>query len=262
MTNLCTPRYFFPALVAGLLLLPGCQRQEAESGADKAAAVAPAVTEQAPAAVDHVVEATPAAGRIHGKVTDVIEAAGYTYVQVDTGSQKLWAAGPATPFKKGDMIAFSTGMPMKNFHSKSLDRDFDLLYFVDAFITDKGAAETSITEPHGGIAGTNLAAAPEPGISKAEGGQSIADIYAQKEALADKSVKVRGKVMKVTPAVLGKNWIHIKDSSTGVDLTVTTAGMAEKGDIVLIEGKLGLNKDFGYGYVYDVIVEDAGVTVE
>jgi len=261
MINLCTPRHFFPVLISGLLLLPGCQRQEAEPGADKPA-VAPAVTEQAPAAVSHVAKTAPVAGRIHGKVIDVIEAAGYTYVQVDTGSQKLWAAGPSTSFQKGDMIAFSTGMPMKNFHSKSLDRDFDLLYFVDAFITDKGVAETGITEPHGGLAEQNQTAAPVAGVNKAEGGQSIADIYAQKEALADKPVKVRGKVVKITPAVLGKNWIHIRDSSTGDDLTVTTGGVAKKGDIVLIEGKLGLNKDFGYGYVYDVIIEDAKVTVE
>ncbi len=261
MINLYTPRHLFPVLITGLLILPGCQRQDEEADVDKAT-VTTTTTEQAPAAVKPAAQATPVTGRVHGKVIDIIEAAGYTYVQVDTGSQKLWAAGPATPFQKGDMIAFSTGMPMKNFHSKSLDRDFDLLYFVDAFTTDKGVANNTITEPHGGLAGQSQAAVPVVGVSKAEGGQSIADIYAQKETLADKPVKVRGKVVKITPAVLGKNWIHIRDSSTGVDLTVTTGGVAEKGDIVLIEGTLGLNKDFGYGYVYDVIVEDAKVTVE
>jgi len=68
--------------------------------------------------------------QISGRVTDVITAAGFTYAEVDTGKEKVWAAGPGiTPLEKGDMVAFSTEMPMHNFHSKSLGRDFPLIYF-------------------------------------------------------------------------------------------------------------------------------------
>ncbi len=252
--------YSLPFLIAGLLFLQGCQRQDAEKTTEKAAATIPA---PAAATAPRAHEAIPKPGQIHGKVIETIEAAGYTYVHVDTGSQKLWAAGPSTAFKKGDMIAFDSGMPMKNFHSKSLKRDFNLLYFVDAFITDSGtAAKTSTTQPHSSL-GDHTQATPVANIRKAKGGQSIADILAKKDSLANKPVKIRGKVVKFTASVLGRNWIHIKDSSTGVDLTVTSKkGTANKNDIVLIEGTLGLNKDFGYGYVYDVIIEDAKVTVE
>ncbi len=254
--------YSLPFLVASLLFLHGCQRQDSEQATEKATATQ---TASAPAATTapHAQEAIPKPGQIHGKVIEAIEAAGYTYVHVDTGSQKLWAAGPSTAFKKGDMIAFDSGMPMKNFHSKSLKRDFNLLYFVDAFITDNGtAAKPSAPEPHSSL-GDLTQATPVANIRKAKGGQSIAEIMSKKESLANKPVKVRGKVVKFTASVLGKNWIHIKDSSTGVDLTVTSKkGTANKNDIVLIQGTLGLNKDFGYGYVYDVIVEDAKVTVE
>ena len=85
---------------------------------------------------------------IYGKVTDVITAPGYTYAEVDTGKEKVWAVAPVvTPLKKGDMIAFSTEMPMQNFHSKAIGRDFSIIYFIKRFITDK---ETStITSPHG-----------------------------------------------------------------------------------------------------------------
>ncbi len=76
--------------------------------------------------------------KISGKVTDVINAAGFTYAEVDTGKEKVWAAGPgATPLKKGDMVAFTTETPMHNFHSKSLGRDFSIIYFVKSYITDK-----------------------------------------------------------------------------------------------------------------------------
>ena len=252
--------YSLPFLIAGLLFLQGCQRQDSEKATEKAAATQPAPTA---ATSPHAREAIPKSGQIHGKVIEAIEAAGYTYVHVDTGSQKLWAAGPSTAFKKGDMIAFDSGMPMKNFHSKSLKRDFNLLYFVDAFITDSGtAAKPSTPEPHSSL-GNHAQSTPVPSIRKAKGGQNIAAIMAEKDSLANKPVKVRGKVVKFTASVLGRNWIHIKDSSTGVDLTVTSKkGTANKNDIVLIQGTLGLNKDFGYGYVYDVIVENAKVTVE
>jgi thiol-disulfide isomerase/thioredoxin len=90
------------------------------------------------------------AGKISGSVTDVITAAGFTYAEVDTGKEKVWAAGSGvTPLEKGDVIAFSTELPMKNYHSKTLGRDFSLIYFVKQFITDK---ETSaITTPHGEV---------------------------------------------------------------------------------------------------------------
>ena len=256
------PRIFFSSLsliLASLVLLPGCQRQDAEPAAEKAVVTPASSPDNAP----HTPKATaiPKPGKIHGKVIDIIEAAGYTYIRIDTGSDKLWAAGPSTAFNKGDMVAFDTGMPMKDFHSKSLDRTFNLLYFVDAFDTDTGPAQPRMPEPHSKVE-SSPQSSPIANISKANGGQTIAEIISGKDALADKPVKVRGKVVKFTAAVLGKNWIHIKDSSTGADLTVTTDANANNGDIVLIEGKLGRNKDFGYGYLYDVIVEDAKVTVE
>lgn len=81
-------------------------------------------------------------GKISGKVTDVITAGGLTYAEVDTGKEKIWAAGPsATSINKGDNIAFSAEMPMRNFHSKRMGRDFSVIYFVKEFITDKGPDE-------------------------------------------------------------------------------------------------------------------------
>ena len=87
---------------------------------------------------------------ISGRVTDVITSAGFTYAEVDTGKEKVWAAGPGViSLKKGDMIAFSTEMPVLNFHSKSLERDFSIIYFIKQYITDK---ETStIAVPHGQV---------------------------------------------------------------------------------------------------------------
>jgi hypothetical protein len=104
------------------------------------------------------------------------------------------------------------------------------------------------------------------GIAKADGGLTVAEVFEGKDQLAGQPVVVRGKVVKSNPGIMGKNWLHVRDGSGAEgtnDLTVTTAGAVPNvGDTVVVKGVLALNKDFGMGYQYDVIVEDAEVTVE
>jgi thiol-disulfide isomerase/thioredoxin len=88
-----------------------------------------------------------AAQKISGKVTNVITAAGFTYAEVDTGKEKVWAAGTGiTPLENGDVVAFTSEMPMKNFHSKTLGRDFPVIYFIKQYITGKETATSAV--PH------------------------------------------------------------------------------------------------------------------
>ncbi len=218
--------------------------------------------------------ATPAAATMQGKSGTVVEtmnSAGYTYVQVDTGSEKFWAAAPEFKVAVGDSVAVPEGMPMPNYHSKTLDRDFDLVYFVPAVMT--GGTEGAMSAaPAGELpSGHPAIGAPKAenidltGIVKAEGGKSIEEIYAGKAELAGQQVTVRGKVVKFSPEIMGKNWIHLQDG-TGAegsnDLTVTTSSMAKVGDTIVINGVLTADKDFGAGYKYDLIIEDGQVTAE
>jgi hypothetical protein len=78
-------------------------------------------------------------------------------------------------------------------------------------------------------------------------------------------VTVRGQVVKFTPAVLGKNWVHLRDGSGSVsdgsdDILVTTADTARIGDIVLVKGVVRTDRDLGSGYSYKVLIE--GATLE
>ena len=198
---------------------------------------------------------------IRGKVTDIIKASVYTYVEVDTGKKKIWAAGPVTPLKVGDMISFSTGMLMKNFHSKSMKRDFPAIYFVNSFnagnMNSKNKHATRAL-PQSHYKKKHVVKTVK-GINKVKGGNTIAEINVGKQKLQGKTIRVRGQVTKFTPNVMGKNWIHIRDSSTLDDLTVITKSTAAIDDVVILEGKLELDKDYGYGYVYPVIMEDAKI---
>jgi hypothetical protein len=207
------------------------------------------------AGIIHAAHGTPQ--QIHGKVTEIIDVSGYTYVEVDTGTEKIWAAGPPTPLTKGDMISFSAEMPMQDFQSKSIDRIFPVIYFVNRYNTETETPATTKTHPQ--IA-KPLKEKPVTGIDKLEDGNTIAEIYSDKINLKDKTVRVRGEVTKFTAGIMGKNWIHIRDSSTLDDLTITTDATAVLGEVVIGEGKLELDKDYGYGYLYPVILENARIT--
>lgn len=253
--------------IAALALAACSQDKPAETSKD-AATPAPknptAMTEPAPA------KATQTAGT-SGTVVETMNAAGYTYVQVDNGKEKIWAAAPAFTVAVGDSVVVPEGMPMTNYHSKTLDRDFPVVYFVDS-VLNASAPATSEASAKGMPAGHPAPAAPASevdlsNISKAEGGLTVGEVFADKANLSGKEVTLRGKVVKFSPQIMGKNWIHIQDGSgdeaAGTnDLTVTTDVTAQVGDTVLIQGPLTVDKDFGYGYQYDAIIEDGKVTVE
>jgi hypothetical protein len=96
-------------------------------------------------------------------------------------------------------------------------------------------------------------------VEPCEGCVKLSDLFSGKKTYEGKTIKITGKVTKFNAGIMGKNWIHIQDGSEyegEYDLTVTTSGEAAVGDIVTLEGKITLDKDFGYGYFYKIIMED------
>jgi hypothetical protein len=215
-----------------------------------------------------------------GKVAETMNTAGYTYILVDTGKTKTWAAAPQFSVKVGDKVAVADGMPMPNYHSKTLNRDFELVVFtgnvtVNGVSVAAAAASSAnsgqLPEGHPLISGAPTSGADvKPsinltGIKKAESGKSIAEIYSDKSKLSGKKVNVRGRVVKYNGDIMGKNWIHIQDGTGNAgsnDLAVTSTAKTKVGDLILVNGTVAINKDFGGGYKYSVILEDAQLTVE
>ena len=211
-----------------------------------------------------------------GEIVETMDSGGYTYVQLDTGSEKIWAAGPITEVAVGQTVAVDKGMPMPNFTAKSLDRTFDVIYFVGAINKVGGAEEAdhdhadhSTSGGGMGMAGGSSHSVVDKAeiekVAKAAGGYTVEDIFTKSASLKGQNVKVRGQVVKFTPNIMGTNWVHIQDgtgSGDTADLTVTTSAVVAAGDIVLVEGTLTVNKDFGAGYKYGAIIEGAAVTKE
>ncbi|HEY5656854.1 MAG TPA: DNA-binding protein [Myxococcota bacterium] len=232
---------------------PGCARSE-EGGAPPETG--------APAA--HAGVSTP--GGTTGTVIETMDSGGYTYVHVDMGSQKIWAAAPAFSVAVGDKVTVPTGTPMPNFHSKTLDRTFDVVYFVPGVVVG-GSGAAAPQSPHPEIPRAEPGVALDlSGIDRAEGGKTVAEIFDGGADLAGKEVIVRGKVTKYLPQIMGTNFLHVSDGTKSAagndDLTVTSQQTASVGDLVTVRGILNVDKDFGFNYRYEFIIEDAAITRE
>lgn len=96
-------------------------------------------------------------------------------------------------------------------------------------------------------------------VEPCEGCITISNLLANKQSYSGKVIKVKGKVTKFNPEIMGKNWVHIQDGSEfrgAFDLTITTDKKVSVGETITFEGKIVLDKDFGYGYFYSVLMEE------
>ena len=209
-------------------------------------------------------------GTHRGKVVQTMNSGGYTYIEFEEEGKTYWAAAPQFQVAVGDAVEFQSALPMKDFTSKTLNRTFELIYFINGVkVGDSDAAQgnaAGLPPGHAPVGSSKTNVTIEPGsIEKAEDGFTIEECYAMKDTLHGKAIKVRGRVVKFTAKIMGRNWIHIQDG-TGQegtnDLTVTTKQQAQPGDLVLVSGKLAKDKDFGSGYFYPVIIENAAVVIE
>ncbi len=188
-------------------------------------------------------------------VKEVVDVSEYTYLKVTEGGKEYWMACPKAPIKVGEVLTYQNAMEMKQFESKELKKTFDSIFFVDKLESKLGVgAMNQPMKPK--IEQENVQ------VEKAVGGITLAQLFAKPSAYANQTVTIKGKVVKVNIGIMDKNWLHIQDgtkSGSDFDLTITTQDLANKEDIVTVTGKIVLDKDFGYGYSYKVLMEDAKV---
>jgi hypothetical protein len=266
------------ALALALAVTSACDRKSAPPAAVSSAPASPAVAASAlPQAPP------PALASVAGVVEETFDASDYTYMRLRTRAGETWAAITKSKVKKGDSVTVVNAMPMDGFESKTLNRRFDHIVFGSLGDGNAGAppepvsahgatADASkgapLAAPHAGVA-EGQADAVDVRVPKAEGkdARTVEQVFAERAALKDKTVTVRGKVVKANAGIMGRNWYHIRDGSGSRekkdnDLTVTTGDPAAVGDIVVVKGVVHVDKDFGAGYQYPVVLEDAKVTKE
>ena len=253
-----------PATVLALTCMTACKPTPATDPASPASATA-----QGTALASAPPPAAAAAPRngFTGTVAESMDSGGYTYLRLEApGKDSVWVAAPQFEARTGEQVSVSLDMPMPDFQSKTLNRTFPMLYFVQEVARNgqplaAQPAAPAMMNSHG----ANAAAAPVEKMAPPAGGMSVADVFAKKAALSGKPVTVRGKVVKFNGGIMDRNWLHIQDGSGTADahdndLTITTDAEVKVGDIVTVSGVLGTAKDFGAGYAYDAILEKATVT--
>jgi hypothetical protein len=220
--------------------------------------------------------------KLTGKVLETMDSGGYTYVLLENNNQKTWLAIPLSTITVGETMSFNPGSEMIDFTSKTLNRTFERIIFspglasakaddttAPAHATSSAApvadpGEESIPPKAPGSSGASVAPVEKIEVARAMGSNAftVAEIFQKGTELDKQKIVVRGKVVKVTPQVMKKNWIHLQDGTGSADtrshdLVVTTTEMATVGDLVLVEGTVGCNRDFGFGYSYNLLIEDA-----
>ncbi len=215
-------------------------------------------------AADKPAAVPPAPVSVKGEVLEVVDAASFTYLRLKTADGEVWASVPRTPVKKGAQVTIENAMIMQDFKSKSLNRTFPVIYLGNLAGAARGAqhAGGDMANPHSGS--VKPVDAPDVRIPKAKGANAltVAEIVTKGAALKDKPVLVRGKIVKYNEGIMGKNWIHLRDGSGSAadntnDVLVTTVNPTKLGDVVTVKGVVHTDKDFGAGYSYKVLIEDA-----
>jgi hypothetical protein len=245
------------------LAVAGCKKKEPAPPPSAAGEAAPA-----PQA---------AAASLKGKVLEKLDVKSYSYLRLQTDQGEVWAAVMKTDVPKGEQVTVVGPMPMNNFKSEDLKRTFDVVYFGTLSGDAPPAAAPAPgpgAEPVGpaGMAAQHAAAAAGPAdvgdvkVAKAAGAdaRTVAEIFSQRTSLKEKPVTIRGKVVKFNEGIMGRNWLHLRDGTGNAgkdnDITITTGDRAAVGDVVVVKGTVRVDKDFGSGYAYPVIVEDAKVS--
>ncbi|MDF3067279.1 MAG: hypothetical protein K0R38_2880 [Polyangiaceae bacterium] len=217
-------------------------------------------------------EGAPATS-LRGKVLEVIDVAEYTYLRLATSAGEQWTAVAKTRVEVGSTAQVLDASRMEDFASPTLGRTFPLIYF--GRLGDGVTASQDLppghpavpaqgaSSPHHGSpppASSALAEVPVP-PARGKDAHVIADLYASRDQLRGRVVRVSGQVMKVTSGVLGKNYLRIRDGSSAKaeqrELVVTTLASTEVGAVVTVKGTLQADVDVGIGYSYPVLLADA-----
>lgn len=206
-------------------------------------------------AADHSTAQVPAPTVFTGEVLEVQQVESHTYLRLKTRDGETWAAVSRAPVTKGAAVTIENAMVVNNFESRVLKKTFKIIVF----------GNLAGTNPHGGMAKpADVSVAPDAKVARASGpnAKTVAEIITQAASLKDKNVQVRGKVVKYNAGIMGKNWIHLRDGSGSAaanthDVLLTSMNVVKVGDVVTAKGIVRTDKNFGSGYVYKVIVEEA-----
>ena len=202
-----------------------------------------------------------------GVVAEMVEVENYTYIRLEAEGDEVWIATLPIWVSPGDVVQFSGGAVMKDFHSETLGKTFDSILFVDSLqVADEQAGRDIVAEAHAQAGAADDPSAdtePMAPITPVGDGRTIADIFGGYPNEEGQSVQLRARVVKVNSGILGKNWVTLKDG-TGTapndQIVSTTQQTVALGDLVDVTAVIRQDVSLGYGYDYSLLLEEATFT--
>jgi len=190
-------------------------------------------------------------------IKDILPATRYLYLLVQENNDEFWIAVRKMEINIGETYFYYGGLLKTNFKSNEYDKVFDKIYLVTSLVkSDHG---NHINEKKLDI--KDIKIAKTKSIPEIKGSIKISELVRNQKELEGKTVQISGICSKTNPNIMGRNWIHVKDGSLDdYDLVITSSTYVKEGTQITIKGVVALNKDFGAGYMYKLILEN-GVVV-
>jgi len=191
-------------------------------------------------------------------VEEVVQTKKYTYLNVlEEKLPAYWIAISKAEVEKGETCIYTGGLKMRGFRSAELDRVFDELLLVSN-ISRMGSSKPLMSNESMSDMQSDEKAAKHEKIIPVKGATSISDLLSNPSKYEGKVITVTGRCTKVNHQIMNRNWNHIQDDSKNPkELTITTQDVLELGSVGIFAGKISLNKDFGAGYRYEIIMVEA-----
>ncbi len=201
-------------------------------------------------------------------VQEVLPTERYVYLKVKEGQDEFWIAAEKRDVKKGETYFYRGGLLKTDFESKEYNRIFKEIHLVSNLVSEERHATLTKATPKGNSVKEKVLATKEdiPTHTDKEithmGHITIAELLKDPGKYEGHSVEIRGTCIKINPGILGRNWLHLQDGSKDdFDLVVTSNALVPKGAEVTVHAVVALNKDFGSGYTYELLLEN-GTLVE
>ena len=196
-------------------------------------------------------------------VMEVLNTTKYVYLKVRENGEQFWIATRKQDINIGGTYFYKGGLLKTNFESKEHNKVFEKIYLVTSLVQSNHGNNKS--DPNLKIQKSNQNSEDDANRNKEikntqSGSIKIAELVENYKKYEGKTVQVSGKCVKINPNIMGTNWIHIKDGSKDdYDLVITSNTFVQEGSMITMKATVTLNKDFGSGYKYDLILENGTI---
>ena len=185
------------------------------------------------------------AGIHYGTILEIKDVMEYKYLKINENGKEIWVAILKVPVAVGDKIGYDKKIVMRDFKSKALDQTFKEIYF---------SSDVYLSKDN------------DPFVKKDT--YTIEEIHKWRNHLKGQVISIEATVTRVLHEIMELDWVHLGDGTGNAqertdDLTFTAKGTTiEEGNKVIATGKVEVDKDFGFGYFYRVIIQDATFKVK